>query len=172
MDDHVALRPVGEEDLPMLEALTHDPDKTGEFGWFGWVDPRRWRRSWDENRLLSDDGGTLLVVEGGERLGLVNWRHQRTTPAGYCFEIGIALLPEARGRGVGTQAHRLLARYLFAHTTVHRIWAGTEVDNIAEQKALEKAGFTREGVTRGAGWRDGAWRDGMVYSLLRTDPPL
>ena len=28
------------------------------------------------------------------------------------------LLPEARRRGYGTQAQRLLARYLFAHTTV------------------------------------------------------
>ncbi len=54
----------------------------------------------------------------------------------------------------------LLACYLFAHTTVHRVWAGTEVDNIAGQKALEKAGSTREGLTRGSGWRDGAWRDG------------
>lgn len=53
-----------------------------------------------------------------------------------------------------------------------RIWAGTEVGNIAEQKALEKAGFTREGVTRAAGWREGAWRDGVIYSLLRTDPPV
>ena len=173
MDDHVALRPVREDDLSMLEALTHDdPEKPGEFGWFGWVDPLRWRRAWNENRLLSDDGGTLLVVKGGERLGLVNWRRRKVTPAGFCFEIGIALLPEARGRGHGTQAHRLLARYLFAHTTVHRIWAATEVDNIAEQKALEKAGFTREGVTRGGGWRDGAWRDGVNYSLLRTDPPV
>ena len=55
---------------------------------------------------------------------------------------------------------------------MHRIWAGTEVDNIAEQRALEKAGFTREGVTRGAGWRDGTWRDGVIYGLLRTDPPV
>jgi RimJ/RimL family protein N-acetyltransferase len=172
MDDHVALRPVREDDLPMLEALIPDPQKTGEFGWFGWVDPQRWRRSWDENRLLGDDGGTLLVVKGGERLGMVNWRRQKTTPAGYCFEIGIALLPEARGRGHGTRAHRLLARYLFAHTIVHRIWAGTEVDNIAEQKALEKAGFTREGVARGVGWRNGARRNGVIYSLLRTDPPV
>ncbi len=46
-----------------------------------------------------------------------------------------------------------------------------EVNNIAERKALEKAGFTREGVTRAAGWRDGGWRDGVTYSLLRTDPP-
>ena len=55
---------------------------------------------------------------------------------------------------------------------MHRIWAATEVENVAEQRALEKAGFTREGTLRGAGWRDGAWRDGVSYSLLRTDPPV
>jgi RimJ/RimL family protein N-acetyltransferase len=171
MDGQVALRPPSEDDLAMLEELTQDPEQSGKFGWFGWHDRRRYRRGWDENGLLGPDGGTLIVVSGGERLGLVNWRKVQTTPAGNSWEIGIALLPRARGRGYGTQAHRLLARYLFAHTTAHRIWAGTEVGNIAEQKALEKAGFTREGVMRGGGWRDGAWRDGMIYSLLRTDPP-
>ena len=38
----------------------------------------------------------------------------------------------------GTEAHRLLVRCLFAHTTANRIEAATEVDNIAEQKFLEK----------------------------------
>jgi RimJ/RimL family protein N-acetyltransferase len=170
MSDDVALRPVREDDLPMLEELTQDPDKTGEFEWFGWADLRRWRRGWEENGLISTDGGTLIVASGERRLGLVDWRRQRVTVAtSYSWEIGIILLPEARGRGYGTQAQRLLARYLFAHTTVQRIWAGTEVENIAEQRALEKAGFTREGITRATGWRDGAWRDGVIYSLLRTD---
>jgi RimJ/RimL family protein N-acetyltransferase len=100
----------------------------------------------------------------------VNWRRQQVTPAGFCWEIGIILLPEARGKGIGAQAQRLLARYLFAHSTVHRIWAATEADNIAEQRALEKAGFTKEGVIREGGWRNGAWRDGVIYGLLRTDP--
>jgi RimJ/RimL family protein N-acetyltransferase len=171
MSDEAALRPVREDDLPMVEELTQDPDKTGVFQWFGWSDLRRWWRAWGDNGLITPDGGTLLVTCGDQRLGLVNWRrHPVTVPSSYSWEIGIMLLPEARGRGYGTQAHRLLARYLFAHTTVHRIWAGTEVDNIAEQRALEKAGFTREGIARAAGWRDGAWRDGVIYSLLRTDP--
>jgi RimJ/RimL family protein N-acetyltransferase len=171
MDDEVILRPVRDDDLSMLEELTQDPEKTGEFQWFGWSDLQRWRRGWDENGLISQEGGTLIVASGGQRLGIVNWRRQQITLAGYCWGTGIILLPEARGRGYGTQAQRLLARYLFAHTTVHRIWAATEVDNIAEQKSLEKAGFTREGVARATGWRDGAWRDGVVYSLLRSDPP-
>jgi RimJ/RimL family protein N-acetyltransferase len=173
MSDDVALRPAREADLPMLQELTQDPEKSGEFEWFGWSDVRHWGRRWDENSLISPDGGTLIVARGDQRLGLVTWqRRPITVPSSYCWEIGIILLPEARGRGYGTQAQRLLSRYLFAHTTVHRIWAGTEVGNIAEQRALEKAGFTREGITRATGWRDGAWRDGVIYSLLRTDPAV
>jgi RimJ/RimL family protein N-acetyltransferase len=84
--------------------------------------------------------------------------------------MGIGLLPQARGQGYGTEAHRLVVRYLFAHTTVHRVEAVTEVGNIAEQKALENAGFAREGVRRGSLWRGGAWRDEVLYSVLRTDP--
>jgi RimJ/RimL family protein N-acetyltransferase len=171
MSDEVALRPVGEHDLPLLFELTQDPEKTGEFGRYGWFDPGRYRRGWEDNGLIGPDGGTLIVIRDDDRLGMVNWRRRQTTPAAHCWEMGIALLPHARGLGYGTQAQRLLVRYLFAHTTVHRIEAATEVDNHAEQRALERAGFIREGVMRGIGWRDGAWRDGVTYSILRTDPP-
>jgi RimJ/RimL family protein N-acetyltransferase len=168
----LTLGPVGEEDLALLHRLTSDPQTTGEYAWFGWRDPYRYRRRWAENGLIGEDGGALLVLRGQERLGFVAWNRRPMTPAAACLSMGIALLPDARGHGYGTEAHRLLVRYLFAHTTVHRIEADTEVGNIPEQRALEKAGFTREGVMRGCGWRDGAWRDGVTYSVLRTDPPV
>ena len=170
MDDQLRLRPVQEDDLTILESLTQDPETTGEFAWFGWRDPSRWRRGWADNGCLGEEGGVLMVVRGVRPLGFVNWRRHRATPAGSYWEIGIAMRPEARGRGDGTEAHRLLARYLFAHTPAHRIEARTEAGNLAERRALEKAGFTGEGITRGIGWRDGAWRDGVTYGLLRTDP--
>ncbi len=170
MDDPIELRPVEEGDLATLgDLMAGDPVAAGEFSWYGWNDRQRWHRRWAENGLLGDDGGTLMVTRGLKRLGLVNWRRKTATPTAYHWEIGIALLPEARGHGYGTEAHRLLVRYLFAHTPVHRIEAATETGNLAEQRALEKAGFTREGVLRGAGWRDGAWRDGVWFSVLRTD---
>lgn len=171
MDTEVTLLPVEEDDLPLLEKLTWDPETAGEFERFGWFDRRRWRRGWAENCLLGMDGGALAVVRDGERLGFMNWRRRQAGPVAYSWIIGIALLPAARGLGYGTQAHRLLVRYLFAHTPVHRIEAATDIENVAEQRVLEKAGFTREGVLRGIGWRDGGWRDGVTYSILRTDPP-
>jgi RimJ/RimL family protein N-acetyltransferase len=165
----VSLRRVSEADLDVLEQLTQEPESTGEFSWFGWFDVLRWRRGWAENKLLSPDGGTLMVVSGTQTLGFVVWGRRPATAAAYYWVIGIAMLPSARGHGYGGRAQRLLAEYLFAHTPVHRIEAATETGNLAEQRALEKAGFSREGVSRGVGWRDGAWRDGVIYSILRTD---
>jgi RimJ/RimL family protein N-acetyltransferase len=167
----VSLIPVTEPDLDLLERLTQDPDSTGEFAWFGWANVLRWRSGWAQDRLLGPEGGALLVVRDAQRLGFVTWRRKTATVAAYYWEIGIAMLPEARGHGYGTQAQRLLAHYLFAHTPAHRIEAATEAGNLAEQRSLEKAGFIREGLLRGTGWRDGAWRDGVWYSILRTDPP-
>jgi RimJ/RimL family protein N-acetyltransferase len=169
--DGLTLRPAAEADLAILERLTQDPGATGEFAWLGWHKLTRYRRWWAENRLISDDTGILMVARGADRLGFVSWHKVPSTPGCYYWNIGIALLPEARGKGHGTQAQRMLARYLFAHTTVQRIEAATEAGNVAEQRALEKAGFTREGVHRCVGWRDGAYRDGVWYSMLRTDQP-
>ena len=169
MDKVLALRPVAEPDLAVLEALTQDPGAAGEFTWTGWHNLLRFREGWREDRLVGEDGGVLMIARGDERVGFVSW-FQVDFPPSYYWSMGIALLPEARGKGYGTQAHRLLTQYLFAHTTVHRVEALTEAENVAEQRVLEKAGFTREGVMRGVFWRDGAYRDGALYSLLRADP--
>jgi RimJ/RimL family protein N-acetyltransferase len=83
--------------------------------------------------------------------------------------IGIWLLPSARGRGIGRAAQRALAELFFTHTAVNRVEAHTDVENIAEQRALRAAGFTREGLIRGAQWRLSAYRDGYLYAIVRSD---
>ncbi|MFI9385386.1 GNAT family N-acetyltransferase [Kutzneria sp. NPDC052558] len=115
----------------------------------------------------------LLVVDTatGERLGLVSWHPVMYGPTVGCvaWNIGIGLLPSARGRGVGTLSQRLLVEHLFATTPYGRIEAGTDAENIAEQRALEKAGLIREGLIRGAHVRGGVRRDMVMYGVLRTD---
>ena len=103
-------------------------------------------------------------------VGFVQWKGGSYGSAGRHWTIGIALLPEWRGRGIGWHAQAMLCDYLFDHTTAQRIEAGTHPENIAERKALEKAGFQLEGVFRAAEFRAGQWRDGYMYSRLRTDP--
>jgi len=45
MADELQLRPPREDDLALIEKLTQDPATAGEFAWFGWHNPLRWRRS-------------------------------------------------------------------------------------------------------------------------------
>lgn len=171
--ENISLRAMREDDLVVYDRFLTDPEAAGPFEWHGFSDPHTVRRQWALNGLIDEDGGKLLVVDRAERLGFVSWRKIVLARGGaYCWQIGIVLMPEARGRGVGTQAQRLLVRYLFAHTHVERIEAGTELENLAEQRALEKIGMTREGVGRSTSYRNGKWRDGVMYSILRHEVPL
>ncbi|WP_157251815.1 GNAT family N-acetyltransferase [Nonomuraea typhae] len=165
----VSLRPVREDDLPFLNHLTNDEKGTGAHQWYGWHNPHRHRKRWEENGYISDDGGYLIIARGDDRIGFMSWTKQMTSRVSYCFEMGLIVAPEFRGQGYGTQAQQLLARYLFDHSTVNRVQASTEVTNVAEQRALEKAGFTKEGILRGIGFRAGHWQDGVLYSMLRAD---
>lgn len=166
------LRPVAESDLAIIYRLTSDPAATGDFEWFGWQDPWRYRRLWEADGLLGDDAGILMVASADEVLGFVSWNKRRTARTSFCWTMGIAMLPEARGRGYGTCAQRELVSYLFLHSTANRIEASTGVSNLAEQRALEKAGFSREGVMRGGAFQGGRWRDAVIYSVLRSEAEL
>ena len=113
---------------------------------------------------------TAEAEPGTESAGLVSYRRRHYGAQAFCWEIGIALLPEWRGQGIGWRAQAIFCSYLFENTPVQRIEAATHAENTAEQRSLEKAGFTLEGVIRAAEYRAGQWRDGYLYSLLRTDP--
>lgn len=87
------------------------------------------------------------------------------TPGSRALNIGISLLEEYRGRGIGAEAQRLLAEELHRRGVV-RVEAQTDVSNVPEQRALAKAGFVLEGVLRQAqGRRDGI-HDLQVWSHI------
>ena len=173
----VYIRPIIASELEEVGLLFADPDEAGPHGFFGYRDVGWLRRDFAEGGFITEDRGRLAAVlgnprEAGEFLGEVSWHKVRTGPTCYSWNIGIGLLARARGQGYGTRAQRLLAEYLFAHTQVNRIVAETEVDNVAERRSLEKAGFSYEGVLRGSCYRAGQWRDMASYSIVRGDIDL
>jgi ribosomal-protein-alanine N-acetyltransferase len=165
----ITLRPVRRDDLDLLRRFSLEPDLLG-YDWPGFQDSGRLARQFDENGLITEDLGRLMVDAEGSTAGLVSYTAGRYAGRASYWEIGIVLLPEFRGRGAGWRAQAMLTDYLFRHTPAQRVQAGTHPENLAEQNALVKAGFQLEGVVRAAEFRDGAWRDGLLYSRLRDDP--
>ena len=159
-------------DLAVLDKEHDGPEAAGEFGWFGFRERASRADMVAKGETLRPDGGRLAVTDdSGAAVGEVSWRvsNNGPPPNGECWNIGIWIAADARGRGHGSEAQRLLAEYLFAHTTYERVEAGTEAGNLGEQRALEKAGFTREGVLRRSCFRAGEWRDMVLYSKLRGE---
>jgi RimJ/RimL family protein N-acetyltransferase len=114
---------------------------------------------------LTDANGISAIA------GQVTWHLESYGPnlGSRAWNIGIALSPATRGHGVGAVAQRLLAEWLLDTSDLHRIEASTDVENVAEQRALEKAGFTQEGILRSAQQRLDGRHDLVGYSLLREE---
>jgi len=169
----VRLRDIVLADAELLEAWDA-PEQKGEFNDFGAPPGPAPRKAMATGPLRSDHNGMLMVelVADGTPIGTIGWHQVMNgpNPESSAWNIGIALIPGARGHGYGTEAQRLAAAYLFEMTAVNRVEASTDVDNLAEQRSLEKAGFRREGVQRGAQFRAGGYHDLVVYSRLRDDP--
>jgi ribosomal-protein-alanine N-acetyltransferase len=164
-------RPVTEADLVMLQRLATDAEFAGP-NWGGFRDAGQPARRFAEDGYLGADNSWLLVDRAADAVtvAFVQWHRHTLGHEGFFWEIGIAVPPEWRGQGYGWRAQAMLCDYLFLHTPVQRIQAGTQPENIAEQKALVRAGFQLEGRLRACEFRAGEWRDGVLYSRLRTDP--
>lgn len=172
-DDQVSLRPISEADLAPLERLLLDPEAIGGLQWYGWSDPGRLRRKWAENGLLGADQSQLAVESGAACAGSSPGGHGRSCRR---RPTGTSASSSSRRRAAAASAPRPNACWWTTCSRIRR-WSAwrpsTETANRAEQRALEKCGFTREGVQRSLVFRDGQWRDIVRYSLLRGDarPP-
>ena len=155
------LRPAEPADEPFLAHVCR-PEIAGEFNTFG---------APGELRVAADVGRMIVVLDDGTPIGSVSWHSVGYGPnaRSWAWNIGITIVPEHRGRGHGTAAQRMVADHLFATTDVNRVEASTDTRNVAEQRALERAGFRREGVLRGAQYRAGAWHDLVLFARLRDD---
>jgi RimJ/RimL family protein N-acetyltransferase len=88
-------------------------------------------------------------------------------------EAGIGLVPEARGRGVGTAAIVRLVDFGFGRLNLRRVHLQAIASNAAALRAYEKAGFVHEGRLRDHAWVRGAYEDIVVMGALRSEwtPP-
>jgi len=170
-DDRVLLRAFTEDDLPFLDRLCTDIDALGAHEWPGFVDVRTRRKRWEEDGYIGARSAVLAVVlpDDDTVAGIVSWRAGRPDGANLVREIGCGLLPEHRGKGLGTRAQRLLVAHLFGYTRVERLEAITDSANVGEQKSLQRIGFQLEGVLRHRNFQHGTWRDHQIYALLRDE---
>lgn len=84
-------------------------------------------------------------------------------------EAGIGLLPDARGRGIGTAAIAQLVEFGFVRRNLRRIHLQAIASNTRAIRAYAKAGFVVEGRLREHAWVRGAYEDIVLMGILRSE---
>jgi aminoglycoside 6'-N-acetyltransferase len=155
----VVLRPATAAHVPVfLEILGHP--KIAK--WWGGYDLERVRRE-----LL---GPQCYAIElAGETTGLIIYREE-LDPDHRHAAIDLALHPDHQNQGLGCDAMRAMARFLFRHRNHHRVVIDPAAHNERAIRSCERAGFQRVGVMRGyERGADGQWHDGLLMDLLQAD---
>ncbi len=149
-----------------------DVERLAEF--FAVPEVAEWWPGENEPRLQArlDDAeeGVGLVVElDGRLIGFIQY-FEETDPDYRHASIDVALHPDWRNRGLGTDAVRTLARHLFEDLGHHRITIDPAVVNARAIASYRKVGFKDVGVMRRyERANDGTWHDGLLMDMLRDE---
>ena len=84
----------------------------------------------------------------------------------FSAEVGYWLGRERWGRGIASEALRLLTGFAFGELGLLRLFALPFADNAASIRVLEKAGFRREGTLHASAVKFGQPRDQAMYALV------
>jgi aminoglycoside 6'-N-acetyltransferase len=84
--------------------------------------------------------------------------------------MDLAVHPDQHGQGLGCDAMRAMARYLFEHRDHHRVVIDPAAHNALAIRSCERAGFKPVGVMRRyERSADGLWHDALLMDLVADE---
>ncbi|MER2089967.1 MAG: GNAT family protein [Sporosarcina sp.] len=83
--------------------------------------------------------------------------------------IGYSIDERETGRGIGTEAVRLVTKFAFDKVALHRVEAYVSPRNSGSIKVLEKSDYHQEGLMRKLLYINGVWEDHYMYAIVEDD---
>ena len=165
----VRLELLGDGHLQLLAELLQDP-AVQRFTRIPVPVPAGYERTWLD---LYEEGrrtGTrevFAIVDGDEDVGVavaVGIDAEARTA-----ELGYVVAPRARGRGVATEALRLLTGWAFSALDALRLELLIGAENGPSKRVAERCGYIREGLMRSVYVKPGIREDTELWSRLPSD---
>jgi len=173
--DGLGFRPVEREDIEHIRCIRNDPST-----WIYLTDVtqinERQQERWFEGLLDDHTRLYFSIVEEtkdfpisveGDFCGFI--RMDQIDMNNRSVRVGLDIVPEKRGKGLGTRAFRALLKFCFDHWNMHRLWLCVLEDNEVALRLYRRIGFHEEGRLRKSVFRDGRWKDYIVMSILKDE---
>jgi aminoglycoside 6'-N-acetyltransferase len=160
--ERVRLRPLEPADVEPLAVIGAEREVAR---WWGEITQRHLL-----DKAEGRDDATAFAIEyEGEVVGLAQFSEPGEDEFKHA-NIDLFLTSPLRGRGLGRDAVRTLARWLIDERGHHRLTIDPALTNEPAIRAYEAVGFKRVGVLRRY-WRDpeGVWQDGLLLDLLADE---
>jgi len=111
------------------------------------------------------DGLRFAILDGGALAGTIVLSNVVHGPF-LSAHVGYWVAGDRNGRGLATRAVAEVTEHALGELGLHRLEAGTLVDNHGSQRVLEKNSFERIGLARDYLHINGAWRDHLLFQRI------
>lgn len=124
--------------------------------------------NWFKNNEKRTDRFDAIIEVDGIPVGLIGLLgiDRNNSKAEYYISMGNTSF---KGKGVATEASRLILDYAFRDLRLNNIYLFTEVDNVIAQRLFEKVGFIKEGLLKKDIYYKGHFVDRYAYAINRND---
>ncbi|GIF66593.1 ribosomal protein S5 alanine N-acetyltransferase [Asanoa ishikariensis] len=121
-----------------------------------------------ESALADPHVHRCAIEADGEVVGMISLSVIEYGPA-QSANLGYWVAEAANGRGIASKATALMVELAFGAFGLHRVQAGTRLDNVASQKVLARNGFERIGVARSYLRVAGDWHDHVLFQRINDE---
>jgi RimJ/RimL family protein N-acetyltransferase len=167
---HVYLRPLEREDITVTLRAVNDREIADLVG-FPFPVGQAMSQKWFDDEVVKKQGETafffaICELGSADLIGECGFQHVHR---GIHSDVGIFLLPEFVGRGLGTDAMNALVDFGFGELGLERVGLHVDPHNERAIRSYEKSGFSREGVLRSVRHHRGQVMDDLVMSIVRAE---
>jgi ribosomal-protein-alanine N-acetyltransferase len=125
-------------------------------------DERFYTAEGQRERIESGEQLAFAILDGSRIAGMVALSHIARGPF-QSANLGYWVAQDLNDRGLATKAVAEVIEIAFGDLGLHRLEAGTQVDNLASRRVLEKNGFEPIGIARSYLLIAGEWRDHLLF---------
>ncbi len=168
----IQLAPITEKDAKPLFSIV-DSNRGIFRKWLPWVDETKSVEDIEKfvrstiKQAKEGIGLVFAIRYQGVVVGVISFNHVHKNDRK--ATIGYWLNPACQGKGIMTEACRLLISYGFDALHLNRVEIGCAVENTKSCAIPERLGFTKEGVIRDSEWLYDHFVDHNFYGLLKRD---
>lgn len=167
--EKIRLRAVELKDLDTLKDMINNPEIESLVG--GWSLPvsSLEQEKWIRNLGQSNNRINLVVTlrEDDKCIGMINvvnidWKNRNAS-------LGIKLISEVRGKGLGEEIIGVLTNYLFEELNLYRLETLILEENKASKKLfVEKCGWEIEGKKIASVYKNGKYQNQIMVAILKN----